>query len=86
MQAKLDELIRSIEGVHNALLDLEELDEGEIAHVRRDYHKLAAEARESIKKGKPNIDCREIRQSNMEQHDTKEWKQDAAIRNPRCHT
>jgi low affinity Fe/Cu permease len=27
---KLDELIRSIEGAHNALLNLEELDQGEL--------------------------------------------------------
>ncbi len=51
MQAKLDELIRSIEGAHNALLDLEELDEEEIESIRGDYRKLAAEARGSIKKG-----------------------------------
>ena len=51
MQAKLDELIRAIEGRHNALLDLEELDEDEIEHIRRDYRKLAAKARKAIKKG-----------------------------------
>jgi low affinity Fe/Cu permease len=52
MQAKLDELIRTIEGAHNALLDLEELDEEEIEHIRRDYRKLAAEARAAIKAGR----------------------------------
>ena len=60
MQAKLDELIRAIEGAHNALLDLEELDEEEIEHIRRDYRKLAAEARKSIKKGEADTDCREV--------------------------
>jgi low affinity Fe/Cu permease len=60
MQAKLDELIRSIEGAHNALLDLEELDEEEIEHIRRDYRKLAAEARKAIEKGRSDTDCREV--------------------------
>jgi low affinity Fe/Cu permease len=60
MQAKLDELIRSIEGAHNALLDLEELDEEEIEHIRRDYRKLAAEARKAIEKGKTDTDRREV--------------------------
>jgi low affinity Fe/Cu permease len=54
IQAKLDELIRSNEGAHNALLDLEELDEEEIEHIRRDYEKLAAKARAGIKKGVPD--------------------------------
>src|SRR3979409_719272 len=51
MQAKLDELIRAIDGAHNALLDLEELDEEEIEHIRRDYRKLAEEARKAIEQG-----------------------------------
>jgi len=61
IQTKLDELIRAIEGAHNALLDLEELDESEIEHIRRDYRKLAEEAREAIKKGMKDTDCREIK-------------------------
>src|SRR4051812_12412168 len=60
IQAKLDELIRAIEGAHNALLDLEELDEEEIEHIRRDYRKLAEEARKSIAKGLRDTDCREV--------------------------
>lgn len=45
IQTKLDELIRSIEGAHNALLDLEELDESDIAKIREPYEQLAREAR-----------------------------------------
>src|SRR3954462_3580349 len=60
IQTKLDELIRAIEGAHNALLDLEDLDEGEIEHIRHDYRKLAEEARKAIKKGRSDTDCREI--------------------------
>src|SRR3954452_16041663 len=60
IQTKLDELIRAIEGAHNALLDLEELDETEIEHIRRDYRKLAQEARKAIKKGKSDTNCQEV--------------------------
>lgn len=60
IQTKLDELIRSIEGAHNALLDLEDLDESEIEHIRRDYRNLAEDARKAIKKGVTDTDCREI--------------------------
>lgn len=47
IQVKLDELIRSIEGARNSLLDLEELEEGEIERLRRKYRDLASEARDS---------------------------------------
>ncbi len=45
IQTKLDELIRSIAGAHNALLDLEELDEKDIAKIREPYEELARQAR-----------------------------------------
>lgn len=48
---KLDELIRAIEGAHNALLDLEELDEQELNRVRANYEKLAEAAREALEQG-----------------------------------
>ncbi len=48
MQVKLDELIRAIEGAHNALLDLEELDEKELEAIREQYETLAREARERL--------------------------------------
>jgi low affinity Fe/Cu permease len=54
IQVKLDELIRSIEGAQNNLLDLEELEEDEIERLRKKYRDLAAKAREN--KG-PGSDC-----------------------------
>ncbi|HEY3305062.1 MAG TPA: low affinity iron permease family protein [Candidatus Binatia bacterium] len=48
MQVKLDELIRTLKGAHNALLDLEELDEESIERLRANYKKLAALAREDL--------------------------------------
>jgi low affinity Fe/Cu permease len=46
---KLDELIRAMEGAHNALLDLEEMEDCDIERIRRDYESLAAEARNELR-------------------------------------
>src|SRR5688572_4395158 len=54
MQIKLDELIRAMKGAHNALLDLEELEEAELDRIREDYAKLARSARGELKKRKAN--------------------------------
>ena len=51
LQVKIDELIRVTEGAHNALLDLEELDEIELDRIRGAYGKLAAEARTARREG-----------------------------------
>jgi low affinity Fe/Cu permease len=55
---KLDELIRSIEGAHNALLNLEELDQKELDGIRADYLRLAQAAREKLREnssGTPEV-------------------------------
>ena len=46
MQVKLDEIIRSTHGAHNALLDLEELNANDLATIRQSYQQLAEQARE----------------------------------------
>jgi low affinity Fe/Cu permease len=46
IQLKLDELIRATRGAHNALLDLEELEERELDVFRARYVALARTARE----------------------------------------
>ncbi|MFO1153793.1 MAG: low affinity iron permease family protein [Rhodospirillales bacterium] len=46
MQIKLDELIRATEAAHNALLDLEELEEEELDKFRDSYEQLARDARD----------------------------------------
>ncbi len=51
LQIKLDELIRVTEGAHTALLDLEELEDDEICHMRDRYHLLAAESRKRMAQG-----------------------------------
>ena len=48
VQVKLDELIRAIDGAHNALLDLEELEEDELDTLRAKYTKLAEQARKEL--------------------------------------
>jgi low affinity Fe/Cu permease len=52
LQVKLDELIRATEGAHNALLDLEELDERELDRIRATYSTLAKKAREDLGVGR----------------------------------
>lgn len=51
IQIKLDELIRSTKGAHNALLDLEELEQEELDAFRLKYEALAAAARADINHG-----------------------------------
>lgn len=51
LQLKLDEIIRALEGAHNAFLDLEELTETELDKIKRHYLDLAAKAREDLKQG-----------------------------------
>ena len=51
IQVKLDELIRATKGAHNALLDLEELDDELLDAFRERYEKLAAAARTDVDRG-----------------------------------
>src|SRR5262245_21240565 len=50
LQLKLDELIRAVEGAHNALLDLEELTEDDLDRIKKRFIHLARLAREDLKK------------------------------------
>ncbi|MGA8513303.1 MAG: low affinity iron permease family protein [Burkholderiaceae bacterium] len=51
IQIKLDELIRATQGAHNALLDLEELEEAQLDAFRAKYEALARDARRKIGTG-----------------------------------
>ncbi len=51
LQAKLDELIRATDGAHNALLDLEELEEDELDRILATYSRLAKQARKNLQRG-----------------------------------
>ena len=52
IQVKLDELIRATQGAHNALLDLEELEEASLDRFRSRYQALAAAARAELEQGR----------------------------------
>jgi low affinity Fe/Cu permease len=58
IQIKLDELIRVTRG-HNALMDLEELEETEIERFRRRYEEMAARARRRLDEGETDTDSPE---------------------------
>jgi low affinity Fe/Cu permease len=51
IQVKLDELIRATKGAHNALLDLEELEEETLDRFRAKYEALANAARAELVRG-----------------------------------
>jgi len=61
MQLKLDELIRAMEGAHNALLDLEELAEEDLHRIKANYEKLAEEAREDLRRGRKDTGTPPVR-------------------------
>src|SRR5437868_719210 len=48
IQIKLDELIRALDTASNELLDLEELEEEDLARMRQDYLRLADRARRAM--------------------------------------
>jgi low affinity Fe/Cu permease len=59
IQVKLDELIRATSGAHNALLDLEELEEESLEAFRIKYQALARSARAQIVGGLKDTDTPE---------------------------
>jgi low affinity Fe/Cu permease len=67
MHIKLDELIRAIEGAHNSLLDLEEMEESDLEKLRKDYERLASDARDALRQGGQDTDVRDVK---TKQHDS----------------
>ena len=55
IQIKLDELIRATKGAHNALLDLEELEDEHLDAFRARYEALASSARAELERGIEDI-------------------------------
>jgi low affinity Fe/Cu permease len=60
IQLKLDEMIRSTQGAHNALLDLEKLSANDLEDIRRLYEKLAEQARRNKQGGWGDTDTPDI--------------------------
>jgi low affinity Fe/Cu permease len=61
IQLKLDELIRAMQGAHNALLDLEELTEEELEQIRARYGTLAEDARAAMASGGADTDTPDVK-------------------------
>jgi Low affinity iron permease len=57
---KLDELIRTVNGAHNALLDLEELTEADLERLRSRYESLGRSAREDLLRGLLDTDTPDV--------------------------
>ncbi|HKE02567.1 MAG TPA: low affinity iron permease family protein [Blastocatellia bacterium] len=60
IQVKLDELIRALKGAHNALLDLEELEDEELDRIHDHYEKIAERARADLRAGILDTDAPEV--------------------------
>jgi low affinity Fe/Cu permease len=60
VQVKLDELLRATAGAHNALLDLEELEERELDQIRAGYCRLAEGARGDLRRGELDTGVPEV--------------------------
>ena len=57
---KPDELIRAVAGAHNALLDLEELAEGDLERLRGRYQEMARRARADLLQGLRDTDTADL--------------------------
>jgi len=60
LQIKLDELLRVTKGAHYALIDLEELTDGELVLMKRRYLELAKEGRERLRAGRTDTGAPKI--------------------------
>ena len=61
IQIKLDELIRATQGAHNALLNLEHLEDEELEGYLRHYARLAEAARKKLRAGELDTDSPDIK-------------------------
>jgi low affinity Fe/Cu permease len=67
MQIKLDELIRATQGAHNALLDLEELEEETLDRLRTRYQALAQAARQEVARGESDVGTPKVGTKELEE-------------------
>jgi low affinity Fe/Cu permease len=66
LQLKLDELLRSTQGAHNALLEIEELSEEELDEIKRCYTKLAKRAIADVRSGKSDLGTPDVKRKPSE--------------------
>ena len=60
VQVKLDELLRTTQGAHNALMDLEELEDRELDVLRQKYTELAELSRDKLRRGEQDTGTPEV--------------------------
>ena len=60
VQVKLDELLRTTQGAHNVLMDLEELEDKELDELRKKYTQLADKARAKLRRGEQDTGIPEV--------------------------
>ena len=60
VQVKLDELLRTTNGAHNVLMNLEELEESELDRIRADYLRIAERARKDLRRGRKDTDVPDV--------------------------
>ena len=82
MHVKMDELIRALEGAHNALLDLEELDDRTLDTIRERYRKLASKAREDIVAGKRDVGCEDVDEGHDADDESSPASRDKTLNQP----
>ena len=61
IQVKLDEIIRCTKGAHNALLNLEELEEQDLSRIQKEYSEIAERARDALRRGKSDTNTPKVR-------------------------
>lgn len=61
VQLKLDELLRSTQGAHNALLEIQELSEDELDEIRDCYAELAKKALADLRSGKSDLGTPDVK-------------------------
>jgi low affinity Fe/Cu permease len=66
VQLKLDELLRSMPGAHNALLEIEELSEDELDEIKNCYAKLAQRALDDLRSGKSDLGTPDVKRKPAE--------------------
>jgi low affinity Fe/Cu permease len=66
VQLKLDELLRSTQGAHNALLEIEELSEEELDEIKCCYTELAKKAVVDLRTGKSDLGTPDVKRKPAE--------------------
>jgi low affinity Fe/Cu permease len=65
LHLKLDEIIRSIQGAHNELLNIEELGDEELKALQDRYHSLAESVKQKLNQGLSDVDTPETKNAKI---------------------